>query len=86
MTRPGHSAADSASPSERGFWFPAGMALLICTVVYIVVWSVRSVAGLERIELKAYDLLLRRQPPDERFKSKFLIVGVGEPEYEKYQN
>jgi adenylate cyclase len=60
------------------------MAMLICLSVCAIVWTARMLGGLERLELKAYDMLLRRQPRDERFQSAFLIVGIGETEYQKY--
>ncbi|HZK81702.1 MAG TPA: CHASE2 domain-containing protein, partial [Humisphaera sp.] len=65
-------------------WKQAGVSLALCVCAFAILWTVRSQGGLEYLELKTYDALLRSERRDYSFASRFLIVGMNDADIKEY--
>lgn len=59
-------------------------ALTTSLIVCGAIWGVRSLGWLEPAELWAYDQMMRHRPQTEQPDPRLLIVGITEPDLEKY--
>lgn len=57
---------------------PLTVVLLIGVVVSVIVIGLRSHGGLQFLELQLYDMLLVRQPLDQRVDPRIVIIGIDE--------
>ena len=65
-------------------WKHAGVCLAMCLAAFAVLWAFRQQGGLEYLELKTYDVLLRSESRDYSFSSRFLLVEMDDADIARY--
>ena len=66
--------------NRRSVWVPRAIGLAIALCVFAAISLVRTFGGLEFLELKAYDLLVRLQPKDATVSPQVVVLGMTEPD------